>query len=137
MDSTILGLLFITILGWGIWGFFQKIGVSKIGAEICLLLTASVELIVVISYLTSIQKLHIPKSWSLIYPILAGASVAVGTIAFLTVLERIPISIARPMTGLSVLVTVILGLIFLHETVTTKHYLGIGMAIAAIILLSS
>ena len=137
MDSITIGLIFIAIIGWGFWGFFQKIGVSKIGAEVCILLTASIELIVVIGYLASIQKLHIPRSWSLTYPILAGTSVAIGTIAFLTALEKIPVSIARPMTGLSILVTVLLGVAFLHETLTVKHYLGIGMAIASIILLSS
>lgn len=137
MDSITIGLLFVAIIGWGFWGFFQKIGVSKVGAEVCILLTASIELLVVISYLASIQKLHVPRSWSLTYPILAGTSVAIGTIAFLTALEKIPVSIARPMTGLSILATVLLGLVFLHEMLTIKHYLGIGMAIAAIVILSS
>jgi len=54
MDSIIIGLLFVAIIDWGFWGFFQKIGVSKVGAEVCILLTASTELLVVISYLASI-----------------------------------------------------------------------------------
>ena len=137
MDSITIGLIFVAIIGWGFWGFFQKLGVSKIGAEACLLLTASMELLVVLSYLASIQKLHIPRSWSLTYPILAGTSVAIGTIAFITSLEKIPVTVARPMTGLSILVTVLLGLVFIHEMLTVKHYLGIGLAIASIFLLSS
>ena len=107
------------------------------GAEVCTLLTASMELLIVIIYLASIQKLHIPRSWSLVYPILAGTSVGIGTIAFLTVLEKIPVSIARPLSGLSILITVFLGIVFLHEMLAVKHYLGIGLAIAAIFLLSS
>ena len=137
MDSASVGLLLVTIIGWGLWGFFQKIGVSKMGAEVCIFVTASMELLIVIIYLASIQKLHIPRSWSLVYPMLAGISVGIGTIAFLTVLEKIPISIARPLTGLSILITVFLGIVFLHEMLAVKHYLGIGLAIAAIFLLSS
>ena len=137
MNFIILGLLLISIIGWGLWGFFQKIGVSKMGAEVCIFLTASMELLIVIIYLASIQKLHIPRSWSLVYPILAGTSVGIGTIAFLTVLEKIPVSIARPLSGLSILITVFLGIVFLHEMLAVKHYLGIGLAIVAIFLLSS
>ena len=137
MEIATVGLLLVTIIGWGIWGFVQKVGISKIGVEICILLNSSTFFLVVLSYLALFQKIHIPRSGSVIYPIVGGVSAAISSIAFFTALEKTPVSIARPMTGLSILVTVLLGVAFLHEMLTVKHYLGIGMAIASIILLSS
>ena len=137
MDASTLGLLLVTIIGWGLWGFFQKIGVSKIGAESCLLLNFSTVLLIVISYLALIQKLQIPRSEFVIYPIIGGLSAATGTIAFFTALEKTLVSIARPIADLCVFVTALLGFFLLGETLTIKQYVGVGMAIVAIILLAS
>lgn len=137
MEIATVGLLLVTIIGWGIWGFFQKIGISKIGAEICLLFNFSTVFLVVLSYLALFQRIHIPRSGSVIYPIVGGFSAAIGSIAFFTALEKTPVSIARPMAGLCVLITALLGLLFLGETLTVRQYIGIGVAIAAIILLSA
>jgi len=136
MEITTVGLLLVTIIGWGIWGFVQKVGISKIGVEICLLLNSSTFFLVVLSYLALFQKIHIPRSGSVIYPIVGGVSAAISSIAFFTALEKTPVSIARPLAGLSVLITALLGLLFLGETLTVRQYIGIGVAIAAIILLS-
>lgn len=137
MDFATLGLLLVTIVGWGLWGFFQKVGVSEIGVESCLLLNYSTVFLMAISYLALIQKLHIPRSGSVIYPILGGISVTIGSIAFFTVIEKIPIGIARSIAGLAVLITALLGVLLLGETLSIKHHIGIVLAVAAMILLSS
>jgi drug/metabolite transporter (DMT)-like permease len=51
-------------------------------------------------------------------------------------LEKIPVSVARPMADLCVFVTALLGLFLLGETLTITQYVGIGLAIVAIMLLS-
>lgn len=136
VDLMTVGLLLVTIIGWGLWGFFQKIGVAKVGTASSLLLNFSTTFLVVVSYLILIQKLHIPRSGPVIYPILGGASAAIGSIAFFIALEKTPVSVARPMAGLAVLVTALLGLLLLGESLTLKQYIGVGLAIVAIILLS-
>ena len=136
MDFATLGLLIVTIIGWGVWGYLQKIGISRIGAESSLLLNSSTTLSVVIAYLALTRRLQIPRSGSVIYPILGGASAAIGTIAFFTALRTTPVSIARPIAGLFVLVTAFLGFFFLGEALTLRQYAGVGLAMVAIILLS-
>lgn len=130
-------LLFITIIGWGLWGFFQKIGVSRIGAESSLLLNFLSTLAVVVIYLIVTQRLQLPRSASVVYPIVGGVSAAIGTIAFFIALKTTPVSIARSIAGLCVLVTALLGTLSLGESLSLRQYAGIGLAISAILLLSS
>jgi uncharacterized membrane protein len=128
--------LIITIVGWGLWTFFQKIGVPKVGAESYLLVDISIHLVIAMAYLTLTNKLQVPRSISVIYPIIGGASGVIGTIAFLTIVKDTPISIARSLSGLSILVTVLLGVFVLGETLTLKQYAGVSLAIISIFLLS-
>ena len=88
MEFASVGLLLVTIIGWGLLGFLQKVGVSKIGAESTILLSFFTTLLVSIIYLTFIRKLPIPKSELMIYPILGGISAAIGTTAFFTAMEE-------------------------------------------------
>lgn len=46
------------------------------------------------------------------------------------------VTILAPLTGLYVVVTVLLGMVLLHETMTLRKGLGIALAVAAVILLS-
>ena len=136
MDSEI-GLLIITIIGWGLWGFFQKIGISRLGADSCLLLNGFTVISVIVVYLAFTNRLQIMRSRSVIYPILGGVSAAVGSIAFFAALKTTPVSIARSIAGLCVIITAFLGVFLLGETLTLKQIVGIGFAIASIILISS
>ena len=136
MDLSTVALLFASIFFWGIWGIFHKIGVSKLGAETSLLVNYFSASISALTILSLTRKLQINKGVGLIYPLVAGASVTLGTFAFLITLEKTSVSIARSLAGLSVLVTVILGVVFLGENLNFKQYIGIGFAILAIILLS-
>jgi transporter family protein len=136
LDLTTIALLIISIIGWGFWGFFQKIGVSKIGAEGSLFLHFITATITVIIFLYITQRLQLPNRGGAIYPILGGFCVAIGSFTFLTAIEKTPISIARPFASLNVILNVILGVIFLSENLTIKQYLGIILAFLAAILLS-
>ena len=136
MENATIGLLFVTIIGWGLWGLLQKMGISKIGAEYSLLLNYSACLLVIIGYLVLIQKLHIPRTSSVVYPILGGIAASVGTLTFFMALEKIPVSIARPLAGLAVLLTALLGILLLDERLTARQYIGVALALASIILLS-
>lgn len=136
MDLSTLALFLTSIVFWGLWGVFHKIGVSKLGAETSLLVNYITASISALTILSLTRRLHINMGVGLIYPIAAGASISVGTFAFLITLEKTSVSIARSLAGLSVLVTVILGVVFLGETLSIKQYIGIGFAIMAIILLS-
>lgn len=137
MDFATISLLLITIVGWGLWGFLQKVGVLRMGVESCLFLNYSTVFLVILSYLAFTHKFQVSISESAIYPIIGGVSTAIGSIAFFTLLERVPVSLVRPIAGLSVLITALLGLLLLGEALTIKQYVGVGLAIAAIILLSS
>lgn len=71
-----------------------------------------------------------------VYAILAGLSSAVAFIAFYIALSQRRASLVVPITSLYPVVTIILAMLLLHESINLIHGIGIAFAIAAIILLS-
>ncbi|MFQ6075912.1 MAG: EamA family transporter [Candidatus Bathyarchaeia archaeon] len=136
VESTTLALLFVTILGWGLWGFLQKIGVSEVGRDASLLFCYSSMFLTILGYLALTQGIKPSYRKPVVYPVLGGMASAIGTITFFTALERVPVSVARPIAGLCILVTAALGFLLLGERLMLRQYVGIGLAIAALVLLS-
>jgi len=94
-------------------------------------------LALIVGLLISTNKLEINFSPGFIYPLLAGLVMVAGTLAYLTALQRAPLSIVSPLAALNLVVIVILAVIFLHEQLKITHIVGIGFALTAIFLLSS
>jgi len=127
-------------VGWGLWGFLAKVGMQALGKFPHMMYTYMVGFILlacIVSFLIFTNRLEISLSPGLVYPLIAGVSMVVGTIAFFTALERAPLSIVSPLVALYPLLIVILAVIFLHEHLKMIHMVGIGFALAAVFLLSS
>lgn len=58
-ESTTLAMLVVTILGWGLWDFLQKIGVSKVGRDASLLFCYSYMLLTIVVYFPLTQGLKL------------------------------------------------------------------------------
>jgi uncharacterized membrane protein len=72
---------------------------------------------------------QIPTNW--MYVILAGLFVAIGSILFLSVLKKLDVSVVSPLFYLRVVMTVILGCLFLGENLTLKSVLLMSIIIIA------
>lgn len=131
-----MALVIASIVGWGLWGFFAKLGVTAIGRNQCLFIAYSVLNLVMICYLIVTRNFQFIPDKRMIFPILTGISGAVAAIAFWTALEKLPVAILRPAAALSVMVTVVLAILFLKENLGISHVLGILFALIAIFLLS-
>jgi bacterial/archaeal transporter family protein len=66
----------------------------------------------------------------------SGIAMAVALLLFLKALARGPALVVVPLTALYPAVTVILSWIFLKEALTLRHLMGLGLALAAVWLLS-
>ena len=73
----------------------------------------------------------------ILFAVLSGASAALAALFFFSAITRGRGSVVVSMTALYPLVTLALSVIFLHEAVTLKQLLGVGLALGAIVLLSS
>ncbi|UCE98004.1 MAG: EamA family transporter [Dehalococcoidia bacterium] len=70
------------------------------------------------------------------YTLLASILLAVGIITLYMAIQKGPISIVLPIYSLNAIITSVLGILILEETVTIEKVLGIVLAIPAIILLT-
>ncbi|WIE47228.1 4-amino-4-deoxy-L-arabinose-phosphoundecaprenol flippase subunit ArnE [Pseudomonas sp. GM17] len=78
----------------------------------------------------ALAKLHSPWLW------LALASLGLGLLVWLLVLQRVEVGIAYPMLSLNfVLITLIARFVF-HEAIDRRHWLGVALVLAGVLLLS-
>ena len=78
---------------------------------------------------TLLAKLRSPWLW------LALASLGLGLLVWLLVLQRLEVGIAYPMLSLNfVLVTLVARFVF-KEHIDTRHWLGVVLVIAGVVLL--
>ncbi|AZC31048.1 4-amino-4-deoxy-L-arabinose-phosphoundecaprenol flippase subunit ArnE [Pseudomonas chlororaphis] len=78
----------------------------------------------------ALDKLRSPWLW------LALASLGLGLLVWLLVLQRVEVGIAYPMLSLNfVLITLIARFVF-HETIDRRHWLGVALVLGGVLLLS-
>ncbi|AZD29714.1 4-amino-4-deoxy-L-arabinose-phosphoundecaprenol flippase subunit ArnE [Pseudomonas chlororaphis] len=78
----------------------------------------------------ALAKLRSPWLW------LALASLGLGLLVWLLVLQRVEVGIAYPMLSLNfVLITLVARFVF-HEAIDRRHWLGVALVLAGVLLLS-
>ncbi len=134
-----IGWLFyalLTLVLWGLWGVFSKIASNHLPGYVIYLVEVSVYLVV--GGLIWVQ-MHVPFAWN--YPglaaaVAAGLSGGFALFFFLKALSFGPAAVIVPLTSLYPVITVLLGITFLQESLTLRHLMGIILAVAAVWLLS-
>lgn len=134
-----LSLLLVigVIVFWGLWGFFSKLAVEKIGLQMAIF-SYVMSLVILIPYLLLTNHLLPLKTdpMGITYAILAGASVGIASIFIYTLLGMRPAGITVAMTALYPIVTILLSMIFLRETLTATQGFGLILGIIALVLLN-
>jgi len=128
----IFGLL--TLLLWGIWGFLPKVATRYIDPLSVLVFQTVGSILVTIVILATIgfrPELH-TKGVTL--AMATGIIGTLGTISFLYSIAKGKASIVVTMTALYPIVTVILSLLILKESITIKQGIAIILALTAMVL---
>ena len=121
----------LTLLSWGVWGFFSKLASNQTRPRQVLLFQAAGALAFALLVLT-LERFRIQWStgdfaWSF-----AGGFVNfVGFLVFFAAIEMGKVSTIITMTSLYPVVTIVLSTIFLHERITRREGLGIVLALVA------
>ena len=68
--------------------------------------------------------------------VVAGSCVALGNLFLYKSLDTIPVSIAYPLSGLYILITVTLAIVFLKEQIMINHCIGVICSVLAVFFLS-
>lgn len=132
-----LFLVLGNILFWGFWGFFNKLAVSKIGFQAGFYY-AIIFFAFIASYLFFTKQLF-PLNFNLqgvLFALLAGFSGGTATIFFYLLLGKHPVGLVVAITALYPIITLVLSMIFLKESLTLPQAMGFILAMAALILMN-
>lgn len=138
MAQEALGLAALSILFWGVWGFFWKLGIADLGPRQTAVWAYITYAIVDLSIIAALWYSGARFSFATgSMPIIAGAVIGTfGTFIFIYFLSATSASIAVPLTALYPAVTVALAFFLLAEQLAPHHVAGILLALAAGVLLS-
>ncbi len=134
MNYIILSL--ITLFAWGLWGIFQKLSTNYYKWYEYYIFSTLFALLLSILLFFNFKKDINLKFEGLPFLILATLTGATGFITFYLALSKEKASIIIPLTSLYPAVTAILSSFFLKEKINIYGYMGILLAIIAILLLS-
>ena len=70
------------------------------------------------------------------YVVLAGVFLTVGIVAYYRALSLGPVSVVSPIFGMFLVLSSVIGIVFLDESLTAQKVAGIGLAIVAVYLVS-
>lgn len=139
MNWIILAVL--TAFCFGLYNFFIKVASGSInqiaGAVILQIVAALVGGILLIYMKLSNQVLDV-TSKGIYYSVLAGIAVGLAEIlTFIVFSKNIPASVGTPIIiGGSILITALLGIFFLKESLSFIQYVAVFMIIAGVGILS-
>lgn len=134
-----LWLLFTlaAMLLWGFWGFFSKMATQSLRDVDAAVYQAIGSVLVAGIAAFFIRFQAGGKPIGILYAVLSGVSAALATFFFFGAITRGRSVVVVSMTALYPLVTLGLSALFLHEVLTLRQLLGVGLALGAIVLLSS
>lgn len=124
----------ISLLIWGGWGFLPKL--ASIRA------TASAIFVLEIAGAVAVGGAILALSGIEFHPLgallafTAGLCSYAGVFIYICILRERPVGIVSALTGMYVLVTAVLGMVFLSEEPTLPQAAGIALALAALWLLN-
>jgi len=130
-------LVLITMVLLGVHYFLAKLISPHISSPAIALLGAVVYFPIVFGYIYFTKTPIMPEQKVYVgYAILIGIPMAIAILTLYLAIAKGPVSVVMPIYGLNAMVTVILGIIVLHEPVTVPKVAGLVLAVVAIILLS-
>jgi len=136
MPRSIIYSLMATGL-WGVWGISAKLAADRIGHWPSLLIYSSASFITILFLFilmgSTLKNISTP---GILLAVLAGLSGGLAVTSFQKAISTGPLSSSISLTALYPLIPVLYGVLLLGEEITTAKGIGMGLAIAAGILLS-
>ena len=127
----------LTVVTWGLWGVFSKLAANYSKPKQALLFQ-TVGVLAFAIVVLFMERFRF--EWSLpgfSWAALGGFFAFVGFLTFFAALDTGKASTVVTLSALYPLVTILLSVSFLHETLTTRQGIGIAVALVASVLLAA
>lgn len=126
-----------TFIFWGFAAFIPKITMKYIDPNSAIVYEALGVVALSIIVLFFLKFRLNPQPIGAMLAIMTGMLGFVGALCFLVAVSRGPVSLIAPLSALYPIVSIVLALFFLGETISIKQMAGIGFAMIAIIMIAS
>ena len=127
----------LTILMWGLWGFFGKMALERNMPPVSVFLAEVLISLFVAAFFVRRALIPPQAKWS-VFGLFSGAGLAIGLVFYYLALEHAQANMIVPLTSLYPAVTVVLSYIFLHERLSPLQWVGLVLLlVGAYLLLSS
>ena len=126
-----------TTLCWGIVYFLIRIIVNELGPFVTSLYFETIILtLLILPVIFGFVKLAKPKNKDVKLFLVSGLLAGIGAVAYNAGVSREMVSIVGPLSGASLMVTVILSYLFLKERIELNQKLAVLMIFAGIVMLA-
>ena len=127
----------LTLLAWGFWAFLPKIAIKYIDPYSAMVYQALGGIVVgfgVLIYMKFKVQFNIP---GFSYGLAVGLLGFTGAFLYLLAVSKGPLSLVAPISAMYPVLAILMGMIFLNETVSPRQGVGIGLSVVAIYLIST
>lgn len=124
------------LVTWGVWGFLPKVSVRFLGPKSALVYEVLGGTLVAIAILVALG-FRLETDLRGIMPAMAtGVMGVLGAFLFLLAVARGPVSLVVTVSALYPIITILLAVLFLGESVSLRQGMGIAFALSAISLVA-
>lgn len=125
----------LSLLAYGLWGFFPKLGIGYLNPKEFIIYE-----VIGMAFITLILLLLVGKptfnTRGVTFAILTGITGIIGTLFFVTALAKGKASVVVTITSLYPMIVFILASFILKESITLKQGIGIVFALIALVFFS-
>jgi transporter family protein len=126
-----------TIIFWGLFGFIPKITTRYISPTSAIVYGAFAGIPVALIILAIMRFQLDTEPRGVILAGITGVLGMLGALGYLVAVSRGPVSLISPITALYPAFTILLAMVFLGETLVLRQWVGVGMALAAVLLIAA
>jgi transporter family protein len=118
------------------WAFLAKLATNGIPAEQAVVYTYAAGIGVAVTYVAVSGDAVVTAPGSIGIALAAGLFLGAGTISYYLALSAGSAAVGTAISGMYILGTAVLAIVFLDESLTASQLAGLGFAVVAVVLLS-
>jgi bacterial/archaeal transporter family protein len=125
------------MLCWGVWGFIPKLTTRYLSPQSAIVyeVLGAICLAVIALFSLKFQPDYHPMGMFL--AVMTGMLGFLGAFCFLSAVSTGPVTLVATLSALYPVISVLLAVTFLHESITLRQVFGIALALAAVILVAA
>lgn len=127
---------FGSFLCWGLWSFLPKITTRHINPQSAIVYEVIGGMLLVAVLLVGFKVQPIVNPTGIALAVTTGILGFTGAFFFLTAMSRGPVTLVATFSALYPIVSILLAVFLLHETVNLKQSFGIFLALISVFLIA-